>query len=213
MNKFCVYLTCYRGKQLPPFYIGSSSTKRITEGYSGSVCSVEYKTIWDSEKLNNPELFTTKIISTHESRTEAYIKEQKLQKALNVVSSSMYVNKSYALERNDNTGIILNEQWRRNLSKSTKGKPKSETTKQKMRKPKTPEHNKKVSENKLNMIPVKCPFCNKEGNIAVMTRFHFGKCKLNPNKIDDLKTCPHCGKIGRTNMTRYHFDNCKKKLV
>lgn len=25
-------------------------------------------------------------------------------------------------------------------------------------------------------------------------------------------TCPHCGVIGSTNMTRWHFDNCKKKL-
>ena len=33
-----------------------------------------------------------------------------------------------------------------------------------------------------------------------------------PNKIKI--TCPHCGKVGgSTNMRRYHFDNCKKKIV
>ena len=26
-----------------------------------------------------------------------------------------------------------------------------------------------------------------------------------------LIQCPHCGFIGGNNMTRYHFDNCKKK--
>ena len=25
--------------------------------------------------------------------------------------------------------------------------------------------------------------------------------------------CPHCNKSGRNNMTRYHFDNCKKKPI
>jgi hypothetical protein len=25
------------------------------------------------------------------------------------------------------------------------------------------------------------------------------------------KTCPHCGKFGKVNMTRWHFDNCKLK--
>lgn len=27
-----------------------------------------------------------------------------------------------------------------------------------------------------------------------------------------IVTCPHCGKTGSTNMTRYHFDNCKDKI-
>ena len=30
--------------------------------------------------------------------------------------------------------------------------------------------------------------------------------------IYDLRTCPHCSKEGKgSNMTRYHFENCKKK--
>lgn len=206
---FCVYLTTYSGNKLPPFYIGSSSIKRVNSGYRGSVCSEEYKSVWKSEIDNNPHLFKTFIVSTHKDRKEAYNKEQKLQKLLKVVYSDLYVNKAYALERNDNTGIILSEKWRNNLSKSTKGRPKSESTKQKMKKPKSPEHNKKVSESKLKMVPVKCPYCDKEGNKAVMSRFHFDKCKLNPNKLDDNKICPHCGKVGRANMNRYHFDNCK----
>ena len=30
------------------------------------------------------------------------------------------------------------------------------------------------------------------------------------NRIE-LK-CPHCGKVGKNNMNRYHFDNCKDKI-
>jgi hypothetical protein len=28
-----------------------------------------------------------------------------------------------------------------------------------------------------------------------------------------LVTCPHCGLEGRSNMQRWHFDNCKKKKL
>lgn len=176
-KQFCVYLTVYTGNKLPPFYIGSSSIKRINQNYKGSVDSTEYRHIWKEERFANPQLFKLHIISTHETRKEAYDKERKLQKLLKVVQSPLYVNKSYALSRPDNTGKVLNENWRRNLSLSAKGKPKSEITKLRMKKPKTAEHNKKVSEAKLKMVPVKCPYCLKEGNKAVMTRFHFDNCK------------------------------------
>jgi ribosomal protein L37AE/L43A len=37
--------------------------------------------------------------------------------------------------------------------------------------------------------------------------------KNNPRKYQIIK-CPHCGKEGASpGLTRYHFDNCKKKLV
>lgn len=215
-NFFCVYLTIYTGNKLPPFYIGSTSIKQINDGYLGSVSSNEYKEIWNEEKRNNPNLFKIKIVSIHNSRVDAYKKEQKLQKLLNVVSSPLYLNKIYALERHDNTGKTLDKIWRENLSKSTKGKPKSELTKSRMRKPKTEDHNKKVSEAKLKMKPVTCPHCNKQGNKAVMSRFHFNNCKLNPTRIEKLTIvyeCPFCNKISKSksNMTRYHFDNCKFK--
>lgn len=51
------------------------------------------------------------------------------------------------------------------ISNATKGKPKSETTKQRMRKPKGPQ--------KL----IVCPHCNKEGGVSNMTRYHMDNCK------------------------------------
>jgi len=41
-------------------------------------------------------------------------------------------------------------------------------------------------------------------------RSNISKC---PKKKNITRTCPYCGVIGRGGvMTRYHFDNCKKKL-
>ena len=34
MKKYIVYLTYYKGKLLPPFYIGSSYEERINKGYN-----------------------------------------------------------------------------------------------------------------------------------------------------------------------------------
>lgn len=42
---YCTYLTIYSGSKLPPFYMGSSSLKRIQAGYKGSVKSKLYKNI------------------------------------------------------------------------------------------------------------------------------------------------------------------------
>ena len=95
-NYFCVYLTIYRGNKLPPFYIGSSSIQNINNGYKGSVQSKKYKQIWRKELKENHHLFVIKIVSIHKTRTEALIKEDFLQRTLNVVSSPLYINLSFA---------------------------------------------------------------------------------------------------------------------
>lgn len=95
-HKFCVYLTVYRGNKLPPFYIGSSSVDKINNGYKGSVDSIKYGSVWKNEIKINKHLFKTIIISTHKTRKEATQKENKLQKLLNVVKSSLYINMAYA---------------------------------------------------------------------------------------------------------------------
>lgn len=95
MNKlYCTYLTFYKGNKLPPFYIGSSSVKKILSGYKGSVASLKWKDIWIVEIKNNPHLFRTQILKTYTDRKEASINERKLQKKLKVVRSSMYINQS-----------------------------------------------------------------------------------------------------------------------
>lgn len=95
---YCVYFTSYRGNKLPPFYIGSGITKEVLNGnYSGSASSERYGKIWYEELENNPHLFKSKVVCTFTNRTQAYAKENKLQRLLNVIKSPMYTNMSFAL--------------------------------------------------------------------------------------------------------------------
>lgn len=122
---YCTYLTTYRGNKLPPFYIGSSTVKNVESGYRGSVLSKKYKSIWKSELKQNPDLFKTKIISLHETSEEARAKELKLQKALNVVHSPLYINQAYA-KINGFFGVIVtgkdNPSYGRRHSEETRKK-------------------------------------------------------------------------------------------
>jgi hypothetical protein len=58
-------------------------------------------------------------------------------------------------------------EWKNNISKATKGKPKSD------------EHKAKIgAARKGKKVPVViCPHCNKSGGITNMKRYHFDKCK------------------------------------
>lgn len=118
------------------FYIGSSTTKKIQHGYKGSVSSKDYGKIWKEELKINPELFRTNIISFHETREEAFVKEEKLQKKLNVIKNPLYVNKSFA---NSKFSLKQHSSWTRDRFKNrtpwNKGKTGiySEDTIEKMR--------------------------------------------------------------------------------
>lgn len=128
---FCVYLTCYRGNKLPPFYIGSTSIIKINAGYKGSVVSKKYSSIWKQEITANPHLFNTYIISTHTTRRDALAKELTLQKLLNVVKSPMYINMSIAAIDGFFGQDVSGE------NNPNFGKTHSEEARSKMRKPKT----------------------------------------------------------------------------
>lgn len=93
---YCTYLTVYSGNKLPIFYIGSSSIERVSSGYHGSVQSKEYKKIWNSEIKNNPHLFKTSIITTHETRKEATKKELSFQKSVQAPKNPLYTNRAFA---------------------------------------------------------------------------------------------------------------------
>ena len=88
---YCTYLTSYSGNKLPPFYIGSSSIKKVHDGYHGSVASRKYKAIWKQELKEHPDLFKTKITSEHLTRDEALLRERKFHEALKVQNSEMYI--------------------------------------------------------------------------------------------------------------------------
>jgi hypothetical protein len=97
MTIYRVYLTSYRGNKLPPFYIGSTSQRRLELGYRGSVRSRRYCRLWVEELKNNPHLFKTRWLrAEYKSRSEALAAERRLQLQLNVVRSILYVNQSVA---------------------------------------------------------------------------------------------------------------------
>jgi len=88
-------------------------------------------------------------------------------------------------------------------SLSTKGRPKSESTKAKMRKPKTPAHKKNISvSQKLR------------GGNGPKLHTQITKSKIADtlkNKPRPKTMCPYCKKIGGSiAMSRWHFDRCKE---
>jgi len=97
---YCTYLTVYTGNTLPPFYIGSTSIDNINKGYRGSVASKNYKSIWKQELYDHPDLFKTIILTRHETREDALIREQSFHFALNVKISSLHINSAIAVTNN-----------------------------------------------------------------------------------------------------------------
>lgn len=176
---YCVYLTIYLGNKLPMFYIGSTTTSSISEGYRGSVQSLKYKKIWKNELLNSPNLFKIKIISYHKTRKEAYLKEEFFQRKLNVIKSPLYINLSYS-----NGGFIaeknkkLPKEWRENISKAQIGRKHSLETRLKQSlngghrkgQKNKPEWNKKNSESNKKVL--KTPEWNKKNSISLSGRIH-----------------------------------------
>ena len=113
----CVYLTIYGGNKLPPFYIGSAWKKNLDKGYRGSVNSIKYKEIWRAEIKTNPQLFTTKIISTLASREEAYKRENEIQRKLNVDTNDLYINQYIQ-------GVTHTKETRNKISRTNTGRVK-----------------------------------------------------------------------------------------
>lgn len=164
---YCTYLTIYSGNKLPPLYIGSTSVDKINNGYRGSVTSKKYKEIWLLELSNNPHLFETQILTTHETREEAFDEEVRYQIEHDVVRSPDYINMAVAnlkyifvdyddLERNRkiseaHKGRKLSEEHKKKQSESLKGRKLSEEAKKNMsesqkKRYENPEARKKQSE-------------------------------------------------------------------
>jgi len=87
---------------------------------------------------------------------------------------------------------------------SSKGKPKSEETKLKMKKPKSEKHKENISKVQLLNGGNGPKHHNKQTILKI-------KKWLNENSAFKNKvTCPHCGKKGGIGpMKRFHFDKCK----
>ncbi len=95
-QKYVVYHITYSGDKFPQNYIGSTSLESIQHGYMGSVSSKKYKSLWNQELKENPQLFNLEIISYHDTRPAATYAELQIQKIFNVVKNPLFVNLAYA---------------------------------------------------------------------------------------------------------------------
>jgi hypothetical protein len=182
---YCTYITIYKGNDLPLFYIGSSSVKKVKEGYKGSVSSAEYKEKWKHHIKNNPDLFNTKILTKHKTRKQASIREAEIQEKLNVVENPLYLNKTIIHEK------FVNKPGYK-LSEETKQKQKDSW---KLRPPSRPKGFKMSEEHKAKLRKPKSS--NKNYILAA-------KKRVLPEVV-----CPHCGKIGRGNGMHRHIKSCR----
>lgn len=115
------------------------------------------------------------------------------------------------------------------------GTPLPQSTIDKMKRPKTAEHIRKVAEaNKGRVVSdetkAKISAANKgkpahnkgkspssetraKLSASLKGRLAHNKGKVTPQEVLDKRTkvCPHCNKSGHSNMLRFHFDNCKLK--
>jgi hypothetical protein len=223
----------YRGNKLPPFYLGSSSVKRVKNGYRGSVESKKYSKIWKNEIKNNPGAFTTKIIFECQTQKEAVLKEKYLQEKLKVVTSPLYVNLSTATVNGffgrDVSGENNPMFGKKGKNNPNYGSKRTQETKNKMKisnsRPMTEAQKKKLSDinkgkktsqetkDKISAISKgvkhekkQCPNCLLFFGKSIAKRYHFDNCGKQLEQVQ----CPHCLKIGGKNvMKRWHFDNCK----
>lgn len=189
-----------------------------------------------NDQKTNPQDYKYVIVSIFNSRKAAIELEIKLHTKFNVgVNTSFYNRAKQTSIFYDKTGIPLSSNHKDKMSKKLKGRVFSKETLERMRlaqlgnklseetkakiKKKQQEFNYKPSEEFKEYL--------RELNTGVNV-YHDPNTKENRrfNNIDEvpigwikgqsiikISECPHCNKIGnKAAMSRWHFDNCKKKL-
>lgn len=228
-NKYCTYLTIYRGNKLPRFYIGRSNVAKVLKGYRGSVSSRQYRKIWNTELQEQPELFDTRILTLHDTAKEAAIQEEKFHKSLQVHTNPLYINqatsagtfiydasgagnpwygKSRSGKENPMYGRRHSEESKRKMSQSSQGKnskPKSKEFKDHMRLL----YQGKTLEERLG--PEKAAEQKRKLRLSARNRSPEHREKLSvAAKNRPRVRCEHCGgEFTSANYKRWHGDRCK----
>ena len=137
MSVGCVYLTVYLGDKMPQYYIGSSTVERVEAGYHGPVTSKAYASVWKMELEANPDLFSTFVLSTHPDRHTAMLEEKRLQVELDVVRSTMFINRALAQPNGffgpSQKGVKKSAEHSKKIGLALTGRTVSETTRAKSR--------------------------------------------------------------------------------
>ncbi len=233
---YCTYLTVYHGDKLPPLYIGSTSVNRINKGYRGSVKSKKYEQIWKSELKENPHLFETRILTTHETREEAFNEEVRYQIEHDVVRSQQYINMAVANEkyifvdyddpeRNRKISESTKKCWedteyRKKLSEAHKKRYENPEERKKLSeynrgKKRSEETKKKISEAAKKRY--ENPEERKKSSVAQKSR-NYSHSEENKKKISEIhkgknKSEEHKKKISDAQKKRYENQKRERKLL
>ena len=212
------------------WYIGSR-TKEGSHPDDGYICSSK---IVEPLVLNNPSEWSREILITGEPNT-IIVKESEILTELDAKNDPM----SYNMHNGDGSfstaGIELTDAWKQKISQANRGKKRNAKQKEnykkanslkakdpaylkKLRKPKPPGHGEKVSASlkgrKKTIEHCQALSKSKKGKKTgpcTESRREAIRSALKGKHTLPLIVCPHCGLQGRSNMKRWHFDNCKHK--
>ncbi|MCK5538501.1 MAG: hypothetical protein KAI79_16865 [Bacteroidales bacterium] len=164
---------------------------------------------WNGVLLTAREHFIChRLIQKHYSSLKYTFGDRKMSRAIDFMSKmGKYNSKGY---ENFKLDLTCDKETRVKISKSLKGKnvgknnpnygnQYTEEILEKMRKPKSKEHNRKNSE------------AHKDKKLTEEHKLNIGisgKGKLKGRKQTVIK-CPHCNKKGGNSMKMWHFDKCK----
>lgn len=222
----------YKWTHIPTlkWYIGSR-TKEKCHPNDGYICSSKLvKPLIET----SPAEWVRTIVSTG-SPEEILLLETEILTLLDAKNDPRSYNMHNGDGKFTTSGILMSEDWRKNISVSNTGKKRTDKQKEnyklanqkkakdpnyisKLKKPKPADHGSKVSA-ALKGIPKTDE--HKAAMSAARKGKHKGPCSearrvaisnsLKGKHTLPLIVCPYCGLEGRANMNRWHFDNCKKK--
>jgi hypothetical protein len=173
------------------------SKNRLLEGYSEKHHIVPRCLGGTNEEENITRLTAEEHYLAHQLLVKLFPKN------VHLVSAAMAMTKHSTSNRMNNK---LFGWLRKRASELTIGIPKSEMTKQKMRKPKSDTHSKNISLAQLKNGG------NGPKKHSVKTKSKIQKWTSENTAFKIKLICPHCNLSGgKGPMIRFHFDNCKHK--
>lgn len=197
-------------------YIGVHKTHNLNDGYMGSG-----KIIRNAIEKYGIDNFKKDILEFFETYEEALQKEKEI-----VTDEFLLREDTYNLRRGGTGGFdYINKNDLNGNKKNPKygktnhfyGKSHSKEVKEKLANlakkqwtgvPKTEEHKQKIKQSNTGKIFTE----ERKRNISNSKK---GKPSWNKGIPAERWKCPHCGREGggSSNKTRYHFDNCKERIL